>query len=141
MASENRVGSKEFDTKTFTQTATNVTLTKGEIFGLDASENIMAFALEAIGTAGASRSPSFPGGNTGAVCIASELCVLDKNTGSPVAINEKVFYDNAVDANGVIGTAETTTSGAVTIGITEEAATTSDATVLVSLYDAVGPVK
>ena len=138
--SENRVGSEQFDTKTFTNTQTTTAIAKGEVFAINASLNLMAFSLEEIGTAGQARDvQDFPGGNKAAVCIGSELAVIDKLITSPIAINANVYFDNAVDPNGVIGVAEATTSS-VNIGIAEEAATTSDTTVLVSNFNSNGPV-
>ncbi len=137
--SENRVGSEQFDTKTYTNAQTTTAYAKGEIFAINAALNLMAFAIEEIGTAGQARATNFPGGNKAAVCIGSELVVLDKLITSPIAINANVYFDNAVDPNGVIGVAEATTSS-VNIGIAEEAATTSDTTVLVSNFDSNGPI-
>ena len=64
---------------------------------------------------------------------------MDKLITSPIAVLANVYFDNAVDPNGVIGVAQATTSS-INIGIAQEAATTSDLTVLVSNFNSNGPV-
>lgn len=140
MASENRVGPGNFQTKTHTNTQAATTIAKGEIFTL--GENMPVFAVEAIGTTLAAISPTFPGGGKAAICIESELCVMDKNTaaGNTFAVNDTVYFDSVIDGDAVIDAGQATTN-ARQIGIAEGAATTSDATVLVSGFRSQGAPK
>lgn len=140
MASENRVGPGNFQTKTHTNTQAATSIAKGEILSL--GENQPVFAIEAIGTNLATRVPATPGANRGAICFKSELAVLDKNTaaGNTFAINDTIYFDSVIDADGVIDAGQATTN-ARQVGICETAATTTDATVLVSGFNSQGPAK
>jgi len=133
MASENRVGPAQFETLPFTNTLAATTRPKGTLFAL--SGNRVGFNLEAIGTAGADRSTTFPGGPGGAVCISSEDCVLDKNTaaGNSFALHDPVFFDAVVAANGVVDEGQATTS-TNEIALALEAVTTGGATVRVASF-------
>lgn len=133
MASENRVGPLQFETFPWVNTQAATTIAKGELFSLGGGRS--AFAIEAMGTNTQARSTTFPGGNKAAACISSELAVIDKGTaaGDTFAAGAAVFYDPAVDANGLISAANATTSTFI-VGLVETAATTSATTVSVATF-------
>lgn len=93
MPKDGELRSNKVKSKKFTQTATNVTNTKGLLYkdGL-----FIGFMLENVGTSGSSKSDDFPNANEGVLYYAAERVILPKEAGGGFgfSIGDVAYFDD-----------------------------------------------